>query len=234
MIKKLIIIIFMLIFCWGCFPKICPICKKDVNTYGWSGGNFMGEWDDYYACALSYIEGKCFDLAIWSLNEAIKLRYRDKWMARSYGMHFLDYFPHRELGICYFEIGQLEKSKQELEISLSQEKSDKALYYYDQVRKQMMIKEKQVANIPKILLHTPDKILTNKNAITLSGTIIDQQYSILSIFYGRINYLKFISIILCPEVIPGKVKLKICGYCMPHFTFSGITSGHKIILINFK
>jgi len=133
--KKVIIITVISLISFGCFPNKCPVCIKDNKQYGWPGGNFLGQWDDYYACGQSYMEGQCFDKAIWAFNEAKKLREKDQWMARSYGMHFVDYFPHRESGICFFETAMFHDALHELETSVSQEQSDKAFYYIDQVRK---------------------------------------------------------------------------------------------------
>jgi hypothetical protein len=176
LIKQTFIISIILITAYGCFPKPCPICEKGNTAYGWTSGNFLGQWDDYYACGLSYIEGRCFDKAIWALKKALLLRDQDQWMARSYGMHFVDYFPHRELGLCYYELGNLKPAIQELETSISQEKSDKALYYLDQTRKKMMESEHQLPKKPEIVLDVPDTIHTNKASIILSGKIFDPQY----------------------------------------------------------
>ena len=51
------------------------------------------------------LKGRYFDQAAGDLNAALEQRGRDQRMARTYGMHFVDYFPHRELGIIYFEPG---------------------------------------------------------------------------------------------------------------------------------
>ncbi|KPA14671.1 hypothetical protein MHK_005122, partial [Candidatus Magnetomorum sp. HK-1] len=37
---------------------------------------------------------------------AIRIRKDERWHARTYGMHYVDYFPHRELGIAYFLLGK--------------------------------------------------------------------------------------------------------------------------------
>jgi len=41
--------------------------------------------------------------AISDFQAAIRQREKDQRRARTCGMHFIDYFPHQELGIVYFE-----------------------------------------------------------------------------------------------------------------------------------
>ncbi len=49
--------------------------------------------------------------ALADFSAAIDQRDGDQRMARTYGMHFIDYFPSRELGILYFENGRYGKPK---------------------------------------------------------------------------------------------------------------------------
>jgi len=93
---------------------------KDGKEYGKvSGAFFRHRWWNYYERGLSFAEGEFFPEAVSDLEEAIQQRTRDQRMARTYGMHFMDYFPHRELGIVYYETGDFEGAKRELEVSLS-------------------------------------------------------------------------------------------------------------------
>jgi hypothetical protein len=55
------------------------------------------------------------DAALKDLATAIGKRDKDQRNARTYGMHFVDYFPHRELGIAYYHKGDLVKAAKELE-----------------------------------------------------------------------------------------------------------------------
>ena len=67
-------------------------------------------------------------------------------MARTYGMHFIDYFPHRELGIVYYEMRKMDAAKKELELSLVHFPTAKARFYLDRVRKALI--EQEVSNRP--------------------------------------------------------------------------------------
>ena len=58
---------------------------------------------------------------------------REQWKARIYGVQFVnDYFPHRELGIALFKLGQTQAASLELEESLRQEPSGRAKYYLNE------------------------------------------------------------------------------------------------------
>jgi tetratricopeptide (TPR) repeat protein len=67
--------------------------------------------------------------AIEHFKEAIKDKDKDKKKQRKYGVIFIEYFPHREMGICYFQSGDLKRAKDELSISLMQASSKRALKY---------------------------------------------------------------------------------------------------------
>ncbi|HBA85427.1 MAG TPA: hypothetical protein DCZ95_15175 [Verrucomicrobia bacterium] len=59
---------------------------------------------------------------------------KDSWKERTYGLHTLEnYFPHRELGVCYYYLGDMESAKAQLESSLQQEPSGRARHYFNRV-----------------------------------------------------------------------------------------------------
>ncbi|MDX1779665.1 MAG: hypothetical protein R3339_12355, partial [Thermodesulfobacteriota bacterium] len=77
---------------------------KDGKRYGTTGGLFKSEWDDYYLRGLSYGEGEYWEDAAKDFAVAIQKREYDQRRARTYGMHFIDYFPNREMGIAYYNM----------------------------------------------------------------------------------------------------------------------------------
>ncbi|MDM8523048.1 hypothetical protein QUF80_06705 [Desulfococcaceae bacterium HSG8] len=184
MIKYFLSILIIIIPLHGCAVTKCNKCEKNGRIYGWPGGNFLGQWDDYYKCALSYTEGECYSEAMWALNEALKRRAKDQRRARSYGIHFVDdYFPHREKGIIYYLEGNYGEAKSELEISLSQYRSEKALVYLDKVRREIMKQEGVPVSEPRLTLKFPsgksegaNEIRTNNDPVIISGTVKDDQY----------------------------------------------------------
>ena len=151
---------------------------KDGKGYGKTSGYiFRHNWWNYYERGLSFAEGEFYPEAIADLTQAINQRAEDQRTARTYGMHFIDYFPHREIGIVYFRVGNLEDAKFELELSLAQFPSAKAYYYLDQVRKAMIKKEAAVIGPPKITLNYPaEEIWTRADPVVVSGVVEDEYY----------------------------------------------------------
>lgn len=92
-------------------------------------GTFRGKWWNYYQRGADRIESNDLDAAISDLEKAVSLRDADQRMARTYGMHFIDYFAHRELGIALFGKGEIERAIRELEISIASAESAKAQFY---------------------------------------------------------------------------------------------------------
>jgi TolB-like protein len=158
---------------------------KDGKEYGKTSGYiFRHKWWNYYERGLSFAEGEFYQEAITDLTHAKKQRPEDNRRARTYGMHFIDYFPHREIGIIYFQIGKLEEAKFELELSLYHFPSAKAQYYLDQVRKAMIKKEAAEISPPKISLNfQSQEIWTREDPIVVSGVVQDDYY-VSSIFVG--------------------------------------------------
>ncbi|KPA18248.1 hypothetical protein MHK_001532, partial [Candidatus Magnetomorum sp. HK-1] len=109
----------IVLLCACCMtPKRPPMIGSDGQKYGIVEGLFQNRWWNYYergqsftGGALTYYLDEPTDLAKTmhylkiaeaDFADAISLRSKDQFRARTYGMHFLDYFPHRELGIVYY------------------------------------------------------------------------------------------------------------------------------------
>ncbi|MCI0513766.1 hypothetical protein L0128_11175 [candidate division KSB1 bacterium] len=66
---------------------------------------------------------------------ALQVKTEDKSKTRASGAMFIEYFPHRELGICYYFLGQLDLAKYELRLSLQQTFSRRASIYLQRVER---------------------------------------------------------------------------------------------------
>ncbi len=88
-----------------------------------------GKWYNYYEDGLKEMEGGNWAKAIEYFKEAVKTKYQDVKKVKTYGMHFIRYFPHREIGICYYHLGQYDRAESELRLSLHQENSQRAHEY---------------------------------------------------------------------------------------------------------
>ncbi len=121
-----------------------PPCEKDGKTYGEVEGNFREEWYSYQERADSYAAGECWDAAKDDYERAIELREGvdraakvpgcDTRRARSYGMHFVEWFGHRGRGVALFNLGDMDGAIEELELSLQCTESSQAQYYLDKAR----------------------------------------------------------------------------------------------------
>jgi len=167
----------------GCkrLPVIEPITPPECKSYGFTSGPFPYKWYDYYEGALSFAEGGCWEQAKDYLNKAIKQKPEDQWNARTYGRHFIDYFPNREMGIAYYYLAQKEKKEEgyktaveKLEESLSQTPSAKAIYYLEKVYQEWIaLNGKEKLLLPEISVQP---FWTKDEPVVLSGTVEDKKY----------------------------------------------------------
>jgi len=97
-------------------------------------------------------------------------------MARVYGMHFSDYFPNRELGICYYFMKNDDQAFKYLNISIHQQATMKAWIYLNYVRKRLLHQQSLSTSKPTIHLNVHGEKWTNDYPVTISGTVYDQQY----------------------------------------------------------
>jgi TolB-like protein len=150
---------------------------KNGKLYGVVQGAFRHRWWNYFERGLSFAEGGFLDDAISDLTTAIRQRFKDQRMARTYGFHFIDYFPHRELGIGYLLKGTLEKARAELELSLKHFPSAKAYYYLDRVREQLIKRLGHEVAPPKLSLNLKKNVIwTREDPVCLSGVVEDDAF----------------------------------------------------------
>jgi hypothetical protein len=77
------------------FPSACT--GRPDPSRPQTGGLFRHRWWNYYQRALGAADDRNYAAARADLTAALERRDLDQRMARTYGMHFIDYFPHREL-----------------------------------------------------------------------------------------------------------------------------------------
>jgi TolB-like protein len=175
---ELLILLGVLSWCAGCATQTSDsVYTKEGKEYGKVKGAFRHRWWNYYERALSFSDGEFHKEAVSDLKVAIEQRPEDQRMARTYGMHFVDYFPHRELGIAYYRMGELTAAQSELELSISQYPSSKARFYLDRVRKALIEREGGEVKPPKLVLDLRNgEIWTRDDPVTISGVAEDERY----------------------------------------------------------
>jgi len=130
-----------------------------------------------------YQQGVLFaDQGMWKKAEnfflkALKDRYDDKILAKKYQRHFINYFPHRELGCVYFHLQQYEKAINELETSLTFEKTAKAKIYLNRARLKLVQQKQLDRQIPDIQIFSPENnYTTSKPFIIIRGKVTDDTF----------------------------------------------------------
>ncbi|MCP4713601.1 MAG: hypothetical protein GY868_00675, partial [Deltaproteobacteria bacterium] len=161
----------------------CSLERGAVNEWGEVpqrelAGLFTGQWYDYYLRGLTRAQLNSWEEAAADFREAVAGRDRDQRRARTYGMHFIDYFPHRELGIAWYRIGRYEEAQTELERSLAQIETSKAKYYLNKTRRALLQAAGNDSQPPAISLDSlPEGLVTNRHRMTIVGTASDAGYS---------------------------------------------------------
>jgi tetratricopeptide (TPR) repeat protein len=183
--------ILLLPFLPGCAPSPSGTYIKDGVEYGTVRGAFRNRWWNYYERGLSFMEGEFYDEAVSDFAQAIEQRFEDQRMARTYGMHFVDYFPHREMGLAYYLSGEYDIAKKEMDLSLEQQPSAKAQYYLDKIRTSIMERQGLEISVPRIIVDLPsDEIWTKADPVIISGAAEDKQYISEIVLAGKSVFIE--------------------------------------------
>jgi TolB-like protein len=173
---------------------------KDGKEYGVTEGLFRHRWWNYFERGFSFAEGEFYQEAIEDFQSAIKRRADDQWRSRTYGLHFVNYFPHRELGVVYFRIKNYHDAERELEVSLRTAESAKAKYFLNKARAASLEESGSDRFPPHIRIDSPaDRTITNKSSVTLNGEAEDDYF---------VSSLKVNGIPLPLELSAKKVSLQ--------------------------
>lgn len=151
--------------------------SKQQRVCGVIDGAFRNRWWNFLERAQSFATCQRWTEAEADLRAAIEQRSDDQRRARTYGMHFVDYFPHRELGIILYRQNRLMEAIRELETSLSTEKSSKAELYLDKVRSDWIQHEGLDKLPPSITIDKPSPgALVQGFALHVQGVARDDTF----------------------------------------------------------
>jgi len=165
--------------------------KEDIHEHF---NLHRGRWWNYYDRGSVYLAYGHYKKAHKNFAEAMAKRSSDKWDARTYGLHFIDYFPHRESGVTYYFQGEQEtdvtekerllgKAICELEKSLSQEESSRAKFYLNESRRSLWQVTKEKDKTPPTI-HLKKPIYTNQRTVRFDITVTDQDSHVKDIRIG--------------------------------------------------
>ena len=101
---------------------------------GFALGSSQTKFYNYYDAGVEYIEKQDWLRAIEELRSAASLEFEDADMKRIYGTRFIEYFPHRELGVAYYNLKEFESAKKELALSIAYASTGRAEEYLNLAR----------------------------------------------------------------------------------------------------
>ncbi len=88
---------------------------------------------NYYNAGLEYIEKQDWQRAITEFKSAASLEFEDVQRKRTYGTRFIEYYPHREMGIAHYMLGEIDPAKKELDLSLAYRSTGRAEDYFKKI-----------------------------------------------------------------------------------------------------
>lgn len=133
--RRIAAVLFLAAFIAGCAATDRSQYTRDGVEYGVTKGVFRGRWWSYYERGTSYLAGQHYEEALADFQSALQGRNKDSWRARTYGLHFVEYFPNRELGITLFHLGRLDEAETYLRASLEQIDTERAHHYIDDIKR---------------------------------------------------------------------------------------------------
>lgn len=176
-IKRLVVFLVLLIVC-GCVVEQGKVYVKDGQRYGITKSRlWRNRWWNYYERGLSYTAGGFWEDALADYQAAIKQRRDDQRRARTYGLHFVDYFPHCELGIVYYNTERFDDAERELTTSLAQVDRARCKFYLNKVRVALLQRDGNDQTPPRLVVDSPtDGLVTNNLSVVVSGHAEDDTY----------------------------------------------------------
>lgn len=173
---SLLLLIVAGLFFTGCAEEQSRYVR-DGREYGITGGSFRGRWWNYYERGRSFSDGKFYREAIADFEKAIEGREKDQWRTRTYGMHFVDYFPHRELGIVYYHLKDYDKAIAELMESVENAPSAKGYYFLNKARSSKITRESLDRSAPRLDIQAGTiQEITREFTRIVAGTATDDTY----------------------------------------------------------
>jgi hypothetical protein len=168
----------VLVLLAACAVPPAPVYERDGVRYGETPGLFRQQWWSYYERGASYARGGYRADAMRDFQAALALRDDDCRQARTYGMHYVDYFPNRELGVVRLTDGDFRAAEPLLERSLQFVPSERAHYFLDQARRQRLQEEGGDRLVPALEIESPAAMDHPTRALRLqvTGTATDDTF----------------------------------------------------------
>lgn len=132
-------------------------------SFLWAGD----EWFRIYDQGLEAAKAGDYELAATKFKQAIAEKGTDNKHIRTYGMHFIEYFPNRELGIAYYNLGRQTEALQYLKLSAKMEPSQRAEEYLNKL--QGVVVDQPVKKEEAPGKEPDNKMIVGKKTVKLVG-----------------------------------------------------------------
>jgi len=113
------------------WTRLCLALVGIASLYGSLAA--QEKFFNYYEAGEEYMDKGDWQRAISEFRSAASLEFEDAGRRRTYGTHFIEYYPHREMGIAFFQLGDAANAKKELELSIAYASSDRAEEYLNHI-----------------------------------------------------------------------------------------------------
>lgn len=134
-------------------------------------------WWNYYAKGIDHAKDGRWAQAAEAFKMALNQDSLDRRRARTYGMHFIEYYPHRKLGIAYFNLKNYDKAIAELSLSLSQVDDPQTRNLLEQARQRRAAAVSRDISAPTIAVNSPaDGSIVRDLNVVIVGSVSDDVY----------------------------------------------------------
>ena len=100
-------------------------------------------WYNAYKEGLDAVQAGNWQRGVNLFQEALQVKHQDSNKMRAFGAIFIEYYAHRELGICYYHLGDIENARKHLSLSLRQSYSERAKVYLERINQGQVPAKKQ-------------------------------------------------------------------------------------------
>ncbi|MEM7394239.1 MAG: hypothetical protein AAF492_18020, partial [Verrucomicrobiota bacterium] len=139
-------------------------------------------WWNIYEAGLKALNNDQPDVARELFETALGLRRGarfgypfERWRAKTYGFHIIeDYFPHRELGVALFRLGEFDQARKMLTASLDQVPSGRAKFYLNETHRALL--KDQVVDAPIFDGELVERIRTHQRELRWNSAVSSEAF----------------------------------------------------------
>lgn len=106
-------------------------------------------WYNAYKNGLDAVSAGEWERGVKLFQESLQVKNKDSKKMRAFGAIFIEYYAHRELGICYYHLGEIEKARKELSLSIRQTFSKRAREYLARINQGKIPRKSKSSSTPE-------------------------------------------------------------------------------------